>query len=192
MFCYHFIFYQNICQICIHFWIKLEMGKIFWTKTIKWSTFIKQRNFTGMLLTLKFLIKLQDILILVENFSLPQETLTYFHLHICTYTLVRNLRVKYYKFFRRHRLWMAPYPLLVNVCQHLVHPQGSPFCWFVLFFWHLASIDQFSLFNKTNMWHYSVVAKNVLKIWKTTIWYAGLLGQMTRRPSVWCFKYYFV
>ena len=27
-------FFQNSCQICIHFWINLELGKIFGTKTI--------------------------------------------------------------------------------------------------------------------------------------------------------------
>ena len=29
------------------------------------------------------------------------------------------------------------------------------------------------------------------KIRQSTIWYAGLLGQMTHWPSIWCSKYYF-
>ena len=50
--------------------------------------------------------------------------------------------------------------------------------------------------NCSSFWNsfYSCLLKLLvpeLKIQQSTIWYAGSLGQMTRRPSVWCSKYYF-
>ena len=43
----------------------------------------------------------------------------------------------------------------------------------------------------TVLYLYWLKLESYVKIRQSTIWYAGSLGQMTRQPSVWCFKYYF-
>ena len=39
---------------------------------------------------------------------------------------------------------------------------------------------------------HTFLRQNRLKIQQSTIWFAGSLGQVTRRPSVWCSKCFFV